>query len=530
MILITRYHKKCKVAYLKVIVLALSIYALFLPVLKPVKSVGNNIFTLYLNGKEMGTVDDEQTADRILSDARREVVGSETGVVFVDAEYSLTGDEIMIGLTDDPEVVYDNVKAELTRSVVGSLQLSYTVKIDEFMVNLSSIENVKKLLNAAIHRYDTDGKFNVELVTDSTRELPVLVPKIELLNPEEEESSVNDASLYLTDEGVIGAITDALDNIELEDLRDFTDYDYGITDISFDDRVEVVETYLPRKYISNLNDAIESVVKDKEQKTVYEVVAGDTLSGISNKTGISMDELIDLNESLTSVNSIIRIGEELTITVPQPELSVNREELEYYEGTYEADIIYKYNDNWYTTEEVTLQEPSSGYHKAVERVVYRNNEALSREVIKEEVIAEAVPKIVEKGTRIPPTYIKPISSNYITSGYGYRTSTMRGMTSNHKAVDWAAKTGTSVFASCGGTVDYAAWMDSYGYVVFINHPDGRQTRYAHLSKILVSKGQYVSQGEKIALSGMTGVATGPHLHFEMRINGKPVNPLNYISY
>ena len=90
-------------------------------------------------------------------------------------------------------------------------------------------------------------------------------------------------------------------------------------------------------------------------------------------------------------------------------------------------------------------------------------------------------------------------------------------------------TGTSVYASCGGTVAKAGWGSGYGYVVYINHADGRQTRYAHLSKVLVKAGQSVSQGDKIALSGNTGVSSGPHVHFEILINGKQVNPLNYLQ-
>lgn len=75
----------------------------------------------------------------------------------------------------------------------------------------------------------------------------------------------------------------------------------------------------------------------------------------------------------------------------------------------------------------------------------------------------------------------------------------------------------------------AGWGSGYGYVVYIDHEDGRQTRYAHLSKILVKVGQKVKQNDKIALSGMTGNVTGPHLHFEILINGSQVNPEKYLD-
>ena len=84
-------------------------------------------------------------------------------------------------------------------------------------------------------------------------------------------------------------------------------------------------------------------------------------------------------------------------------------------------------------------------------------------------------------------------------------------------------------ASCGGTVVQAGWFSGYGNCITIRHPDGKQTRYGHLSKILVSSGQKVTQGQKIALSGNTGRSTGPHVHFEIIINGSQVNPLPYLN-
>lgn len=162
-------------------------------------------------------------------------------------------------------------------------------------------------------------------------------------------------------------------------------------------------------------------------------------------------------------------------------------------------------------------------------MTYRNDAVESQEILKEEVIVEAIPKIVERGTKVPPTYIKPISGGRLSSGFGGRKAPRKGASTNHKGIDWATPIGTAVMASSGGTVTRAGWGSGYGYVVYIQHADGRETRYGHLSKVLVSVGQKVSQGQKIALSGNTGRSTGPHLHFEIRINGQAVNPLNYLN-
>lgn len=163
------------------------------------------------------------------------------------------------------------------------------------------------------------------------------------------------------------------------------------------------------------------------------------------------------------------------------------------------------------------------------RESYENDTLTQREILKEEVVMEAVAKIVERGTKVPPTYIKPISGGRASSGFGRRKAPTKGASTYHKGQDWATPVGTTVVASCGGRVSKAGWGSGYGYVVYIDHEDGRQTRYAHLSKILVKAGEYVKQGQKIALSGNTGISSGPHVHFEILIGGKQVNPLKYLK-
>ena len=99
----------------------------------------------------------------------------------------------------------------------------------------------------------------------------------------------------------------------------------------------------------------------------------------------------------------------------------------------------------------------------------------------------------------------------------------------HTGVDCSCPFGTPVRASASGTVVRSGWYAGYGYCVDIRHTDGSMTRYGHLNSIAVSYGQQVSQSSVIAYSGNTGNSTGPHVHFEIWLNGVAVNPLNYVN-
>lgn len=122
------------------------------------------------------------------------------------------------------------------------------------------------------------------------------------------------------------------------------------------------------------------------------------------------------------------------------------------------------------------------------------------------------------------TLIRPVSG-IITSRFGSYES-IRSF--GHRGLDIAAPTGTSIKAAAGGTVTVAGWNSSYGYMVKISHGNGVETVYGHCSKLLVSKGQTVTQGQVIAKVGSTGDSTGSHLHLEVRVNGTLYNPQNYV--
>lgn len=118
---------------------------------------------------------------------------------------------------------------------------------------------------------------------------------------------------------------------------------------------------------------------------------------------------------------------------------------------------------------------------------------------------------------------------WLTDGFGSRTNPVTGSQATHEGLDISGDKGDPIFAAAGGTVQSAGWSGDYGNLVVVTHEFGLVTRYAHLSKIQVKAGDSVSRGQVIGQIGSTGRSTGPHLHYEVWANGKPINPLALLT-
>lgn len=123
----------------------------------------------------------------------------------------------------------------------------------------------------------------------------------------------------------------------------------------------------------------------------------------------------------------------------------------------------------------------------------------------------------------------PVEVGYNSSSFGWRADPFTGKTAFHEGLDFTASTGTPVYAAAGGIVTTAEQTPDYGKIVKIDHGSGIETRYAHTSMILVKVGDIVKQGQLIAKVGNTGRSTGAHLHFEVRLNGAPLDPRKYLK-
>jgi murein DD-endopeptidase MepM/ murein hydrolase activator NlpD len=164
------------------------------------------------------------------------------------------------------------------------------------------------------------------------------------------------------------------------------------------------------------------------------------------------------------------------------------------------------------------------YYGQLEDQLYVQSQQLSGMIARLQVAASASPEVIKKSTG---RFMWPLSGR-MTSGFGYRRHPIFGTVKRHTGIDISRPNGTPIAAADGGKVVFAGWYGGYGKAVVIAHKNGLSTLYGHMSRISVGTGTFVNKGERVGAVGSTGYSTGAHLHFEVRVNGRPVNPLGYL--
>ncbi len=271
------------------------------------------------------------------------------------------------------------------------------------------------------------------------------------------------------------------------------------------------------EYMSKITEYDNSLL-DKYKKLKQDVA--DKENNLEKK----IEDLKDLKEELAYEQD----------TVKRLAADKNKELAKYEKSISEAQALStEYNSKLEEQEEL-IEDLLEAERKRIEEEERRKKEEEERRRQEQEQAANQEnnsPEDSGSGDIQSDGFIWPCpSSSRITSDFGYRDQPTEGASTYHKGIDIGAGTGSEIVAAAGGSVVTAAYSVSAGNYIMLYHGNGIYTVYMHCSKLLVSAGNEISQGDTIALVGSTGVSTGSHLHFGVSVNGTYMDPLNYVSY
>lgn len=298
-----------------------------------------------------------------------------------------------------------------------------------------------------------------------------------------------------------------------------------IESVEFVEDVDVNKIETSPEQIMDAEEVKQKLKSGETVGTKYIVQPGDCVSCIAEKLDISEEYIYDKNPEVK--DSLLQIGQELDLTEFIPTLSVKTVELreEVHDVHYET--IYQTDDTLKLGKQVVVQQGKEGKKQVTIRVTKINGVEKQLEIVDEVILVEPQPAIIKKGTKVIPgegtgTFAWPVANPTITSGYGKRWGSF------HKGLDMVSKN-KNILASDNGKVTFVGNRSGYGNCIIIDHGNGYQTLYGHLSKINVSEGTVVEKGEVIGVMGNTGNSYGVHLHFEIHKDGVAQNPIKYLN-
>lgn len=232
------------------------------------------------------------------------------------------------------------------------------------------------------------------------------------------------------------------------------------------------------------------------QTKIHIVLAGETLSGIAAQHGVDVSTILSANPQ---ASDIIHPGDKLVILPERGILHV-------------------------VEEGDTLWDLANQYGVDISAIMKYNNKSDDMLAVGERIVVPGGrQRSVHTSSRaIVARFVWPTAGEF-SSPYGYRWGRI------HAGIDIANDAGTAIRAARAGRIISAGWQSGYGYTIVIDHGNGYSTLYGHLNDFVTSQGQYVQTGQMIGYMGSTGNSTGPHLHFEVRVNDRPVNPMNFLN-
>lgn len=340
-------------------------------------------------------------------------------------------------------------------------------------------------------------------------------------------------TIYVNDRPVLQVPSEADAEVIIAQVMDaYVDHEEKVTlkKAEISDNVEYRSEWVElsvagdKEIIKDIERATAILLKGTDKEVKHVVESGENIWVIANKNKVTISEIMEANPQIKSQDTIIHPGDELSLIVPEPLVNVEVvEEITEIEQI-PFSVINQKSDSLYTWEMRVSTAGQHGEREVVYKITKINGQEVERELLTEKVLKEPVDQVVQKGTVGVPTngtgsLIWPTSGGTISSYYGGAR--------RHTGIDIANPTGTPIYAADNGTVVKAGWQGSYGNLVILTNTSSMQTYYAHMSQLGCKLGQEVKKGDIIGYVGSTGNSTGPHLHFEVRINGGTTNPLTY---
>ena len=436
----------------------------------------------------------------------------------------LSGALVMVGLCALLSVFTVGVRVNYDGHRLGTVSGRHAVN-----VAVSDIETItRETLN------DLDYSVDTSVLDLDTR----IVPRRTMETRQEFESQLtgqlglvqNAYVLYVDGSPVVattyeGALEELLEQLKIGYITPDTVECYFVED------VEIRQEYVDASYVMNLGYIAELLNETKAAEVNYTIASGDAPSTIAEKFDMSLDDLKKANPGYDW--SVLHVGDVLTISSAVPYLTVVNVERQNYLQDVPYDVEYEDSDALYQGEYKVISKGVFGKADFSANVSYVNGQETQREIISSVLLTQPVTELQERGTKERPSWFPTGSfgwpcSGVITSYFGYRNTGIRGASTYHEGIDIANGYGTPIYASDGGTVTYSGWQGGYGYLVIIDHGNGYQTYYGHNSSLLVSVGERVYKGQQVARMGSTGVSSGNHCDFRIKLYDTFLNPLNYL--
>lgn len=452
-----------------------------------------------------------------------------------------------IGVVDQPEVVTDwveqKIKEESERFEHVNLQADIGIfrfeKVEYYQPtydNEAVITQLNKEFSIKAHaiRLVVDGQFigyvadeeTVSTILDSFKKDFVSEESLIGMNTTKSDKK-NTISIATIDENGDLDIEEEIRSDENKIKESLTLNQPTVVDALIKQDVELEASEVHPSQVLSAEQAKEKLSFSKVEEKFHTVQTGEVLGIIAEQYGLKTQDLLELNPDLTE-KSVLQIGQEIVVTGQEPFITVVTVESLKTEEIIKYSTQKKSDSSMYKGDRRIQQRGQDGQKEVLYHIVKENGIVIDREIIEEEIITEPTDQIELVGSKIKPSrgsgiFSWPASGGTITSKFGPRW----GRT--HAGIDISGVRDRTIKAADNGKVTTAGWHNGYGNYVIINHDNGYQTLYAHMSSLSVKRNQVVTKGEKLGVMGSTGRSTGIHLHFEVIKNGKSLNPLNYVS-